>query len=78
MSKVTIVVEQNQDDLTNYQDIIISKLKSRWKNQEDMESRISVYCIEIAAELGAKFSRKGDDLLFDCRNAVIEGEGGNA
>ena len=64
--KVTIQTKQLEQDKTDYLNNIIDQLKARFKNLEDMESRLEVYLMDIASELQAyvDFQENGD-IVFD-------------
>lgn len=44
--------------------VIIKKLSARFKGLDDMESRIQVYCLDIAKEINATFMEVGESLVF--------------
>jgi hypothetical protein len=53
---------------------INTDLKSKFKSQEDFESRILVYCLEIANDRQCKFYSKDDRLIFVHKSAQIDVE----
>lgn len=47
----------------DYYDEVLELLQEKFKSQEDMESRLDVYCLEVAQELRGTFIHTNDDKL---------------
>lgn len=59
-----------EEDKENYIKVVTEQYNKRFKNQEQFEQQIDTISMDIAAELGAKYDRKGDTLVFDFSGAL--------